>query len=56
MQKQTTPTRTRPLRIHAKMSRRSVHRHLAVAVVAVLLAGVGALSRNAVGPGPGEPP
>lgn len=53
--KQTTLTRTRTLRIHGKMSRRSMHRRLAVAFVgAALLVGVGTLTRNTAGLGPGE--
>ena len=54
---QTTFTRTRTLRIQEKMSRRSMHRHLAIAVVrAILLAGVQVLARNVAEPGPGESP
>ncbi len=60
MQKQTkqaTLTRTRTLRIHGKMSRRSMHRRLAVAVVgAALLVGVRTLALSEAGPGPGESP
>lgn len=60
MQKQTRQTkltRTRTLRIHGKMSRRSMHRRLALAVVgATLLAGVRTLALSVAGPGPGESP
>ena len=54
---QTTFTRTRTLRIQGKMSRRSMHRRLAIAVVgAILLAGAQVLARNVAEPGPGESP
>ena len=60
MQKQTkqaTLTRTRMLRIHGKLSRGSMHRRLAVAVVgAVLLVGAGATTRDTTASGPGESP
>ena len=60
MQKQTkqaTLTRTETLRIHGKLSRRSVHRFLAAAVVgAALLIQVRALALSNTGPEPGKSP
>jgi hypothetical protein len=59
MQKQTkqaTPTRTRTLAIHGRLSRRSMHRRFAGIVGAILLVGVWTLALSKAGPEPGASP